>query len=438
MGMAEDIVSSGRKNGADEVEVSIIQSSEFNVDVRLGRIENLVEAGSRYLGLKIIKDKKTAYATSSDLSPDTLHRLVKSTIKRTSYAQPDEFCGLPALPQKKIDIHSLALYDSEIPELDLDRKITLAIETERIALKERRITNSHGASFETKDIKTVLANSNGFFKEYKETFCGLSLGLQAGETDSRVEDYWFSTGRHFKDIERPEEIAEKAVARTLRQLNPRKIKTQYVPVLFEPMMTSWLLGFLFACVSGVAIYQKASFLVDRLDEQIGNEKITVYDDGLIPGKLGTRPYDAEGIPAQKTMVIEKGRLRNYLCHTYAARKLKLKSTSNAEGAGVGPNNFYLQAGKDSPSDMISSLEKGLILVRTLGHGLNSLTGDISRGAFGLWVERGEICYPVSEITISGNLEGFLKNVEAVGSDLEFRTSVCGPTVLVGGVLVSGE
>ncbi|MCK4264334.1 MAG: TldD/PmbA family protein, partial [Candidatus Aminicenantes bacterium] len=338
----------------------------------------------------------------------------------------------------KFDFTSLKLFDSEIRKLNSKTKISLAMETEKIALKDKRITNSHGSSFETREIKSILANSNGFIQEYEETFCSLSLGLQAGDTDYKVEDFWSSSKRHLKELEPPEEIAKKAVARTVRQLNPRKIKTQKAPVIFEPMMTSWLLGLLFACVSGVSIYQKASFLVDKLGEKIGNKRITVYDDGLIPGKLGTRPFDSEGVPIQKIPVVEKGTLKNYLCNTYAARKLKLKSTGNAYGTGVGPNNFYMQAGKMRPEEIIASLDKGLILTRTIGHGLNPVTGDISRGAFGLWVEKGEIAYPVSEITIAGNLQNILNHIEMVGNDLEFRSSVSGPTIKIQELTISGE
>lgn len=438
IGLAESLVSYGRVNGADEIEVSIIDDSEFSVDVRLGKIESLVEAGSRYLGLRVIKGKKTAYATSSDLSEDTLQNLVKNAIKRADLANPDEFAGLPPFSDNKFDFTSLKLFDSEIRKLNSKTKISLAIETEKIALKDKRITNSHGSSFETREIKSILANSNGFIQEYEETFYSLSLGLQAGDTDYKVEDFWSSSKRHLKELEPPEEIAKKAVARTVRQLNPRKIKTQKVPVIFEPMMTSWLLGLLFACVSGVSIYQKASFLVDKLGEKIGNKRITVYDDGLIPGKLGTRPFDSEGVPIQKIPVVEKGTLKNYLCNTYAARKLKLKSTGNAYGTGVGPNNFYLQAGKMSPEEIIASLDKGLILTRTIGHGLNPVTGDISRGAFGLWVEKGEIAYPVSEITIAGNLQNILNHIEMVGNDLEFRSSVSGPTIKIQELTIAGE
>jgi PmbA protein len=436
--LAESLVNFGKNNGADEVEVSILDGYEFSVEVRLGKIENLVEAGSRTLGLRVIKDKKTAFASSSDLSPETLEHLVKNAVKRANLASPDEFSGLPTLAKKKVDIPSLKLFDPQIPNLDSKKKIALATETEKIALEDKRITNSHGSSFETREIRIIFANSNGFLEEYEQTYCGLSLGLLAGETDNQVEDYWSCSKLHFKELESPEEIARKAVERTVRQIKPRKIKTQKVPVIFEPTMTSWLLGFLFACASGVSIYQKTSFLVDKLGERIGNERVTVYDDGLMPGKLGTKPFDAEGVPSQETLVVDKGRLKNYLCNTYAARKLKLKSTGSSSGTGVSPSNFYLQNGKIPPEKIISSLEKGLILIRTIGHGLNPVTGDISRGAFGLWVEKGEIVYPVSEITISGNLGEILNNIEMVANDLDFRSPLAGPTIKVKELIVAGQ
>jgi PmbA protein len=436
--LAEKLVNFAKANGADEVEITVLDGYEFSVDVRLGEIENLVEADSRSLGLKVIKDKKTAYASSSDLALETLHSLVKNAIERAQLANFDEYSGLPSLSTSQVDISTLKLYDPQLAELSADRKIALAKETEKIGLSDKRISNSHGASFETREVKAVLANSNGFLQEYKQTYCGLSLGLQAGETDSRVEDGWFSAKRNFHQLESSEEVAKKAVERTVRQLNSKKIRTQNVPVVFEPMMTSWLLGFLFACVSGTSIYQKTSFLADKLGKRIGNKKVTVIDDGLIPGLLGTRPFDSEGVPSQETLVVDKGILKNYLCNTYAARKLKLQSTGNADGAGVGPSNFYLIPGETPPEKIISSLDKGLILIRTIGHGLNPVTGDISRGAFGLWVEKGEIVYPVSEITISGNLGDILNKIEAVGNDLDFRVPVAGPTVLVQEMTVAGH
>lgn len=438
MNLAESLITFGKVHGADQMEVSISKGSEFNVDIRLGEIENLMEAGSKIIGIRVIKDMKTAYATSSDFKKHRLQNLIKNAIYRTTLADADECSGLPPAPKHIPDIDSLDIYDPEIPELDSQKKIKLAKETEKFALADPRITNSHGASFETREIQTVLANSNGFLHKYNETFCSLSIGLQAGDTDSKVEDYWASSKRHLKSLESPEIIARKAIERTVRHLNSKKIKTKIVPVVFEPLMTSWLLGFLFSCVSGMSVYLKASFLADKMNKQIANEGITIIDDGLIPGKLGTRPFDSEGVPCGKTIIIDKGILRNFLCNSYAARKLKLQSTGNADESGVGPNNFYLQPGIKTPEEITASLEEGLILTRTIGHGLNPITGDISRGAFGLWVEKGEIIYPVSEVTISGNLGKILYDIETIGNDLEFLSAFSGPTIKVKELTVSGQ
>jgi len=436
--LAESLVALARKCGADDAEVSVSDGYEFNVDVRKGRIEQLIEAGSRVCGLRVIKDKKTAFASSSDLDLGTLRRLVRNAVKRAELGSPDEFGELAPLAKERVDAEALDLYDPAIAALDSKTKIGLALETERLALRDKRITNSYGATFASNEIRSVLAMTNGFVGEYAQTYCGLGVGLQAGATDDRVEDSWSSAKRHFKDLESPEAIARKAVERTVRQLKPRKVKTQNVPVIFEPTQTAWLMGFLFGCVTGTAVYQKATFLAGRLERRIGNERVTVVDNGLLPGELGSHPFDSDGLPTRRTVVVERGILKSYLCNHYAARKLGLRSTGNADGNGVGPNNFYLEPGSDAPADIVAGTKRGLILIRTLGHGLNSVTGDISRGAFGLWVEDGEVVYPVSEVTISGNLGRVLEGIEAVGRDLEFHSPVTGPTVKVAEMTVAGN
>ena len=438
--LAESLVAFARKCGADEAEVSVVDGYEFNVDVRKGRIEALIEAGSRSAGVRVIKDKRTAYASSSDLDMATLKRLVRSAVRRAELGSPDEFAALAPLSKERVDAAALKLYDPAIAGLDSATKIALARETERAALRDKRITNSYGATFGSNEIRSVLALTNGFVGEYEQTYCGLGVGLQAGDTDNRVEDSWSSSKRHFKELETPEEIARKAVERTVRQLKPRKIRTQNVPVIFEPTQTAWLMGFLFGCVTGTAVYQKSTFLAGKLGQKIGNERVTVIDDALMPGALGSHPFDSDGLPCRKTVVIEKGVLNSYLCNIYAARKLGLASTGSADGGGVGPGNFYLEPGPaaGAQKDIIAGTKKGLLLIRTLGHGLNAVTGDISRGAFGLWIEDGAIAYPVSEITISGNLGRILGSIEAVGTDLEFHSAVTGPTVKVAEMTVGGE
>lgn len=436
---AEDLVSFGKKAGADEIEVTIIGGNEFSLDVRLEKIENLIQAGSKYLSAKIIRDHRTAYTSSSDLSQDTLQQLVKNAITRAELANQDDFSGLPA-PSDLGSVNSmqLELYDPTAVKMDAAEKIALALKTENLGRSDPRISNSHGAGFETREIHTILANSHGYSQSYSETYFSLGLGLQSGNTDNLVEGSWFSGKRFLADLESPEIIAEKAIQRTVRQLHAQKIKTQSVPVIFEPEMTSWLLGFLFSCISGTSIYNRASFLVDRLGSQIAGDNISVIDDGLIPKGLGTSPFDSEGIPTRKTYVLENGILKNYLCNTYAAKKLHLKSTGNASGGAVGPNNFVLMPGTSEPEKIIQSTEKGLLLSRVLGHGLNPLTGDISRGAFGFWIEKGEIVYPVSEITISGNLGRILNSIDQLGNDLELRTQFAGPTIRISELQIAGQ
>lgn len=436
--LAEWMVSYGLKKGADEIEVTVIDSSEFEVNVRLGEIEQLVEAGSRSLGFRLICDQKTASASSSDLGKDTLKHLVDHAVERAQIGHRDEFAGLPDKDFSPVDPETLQLYDPHFISLDPKDKIRMALETERAALSDKRITNSHGAGFENREIMGTLASSNGFVQQYRETYGHLSIGLQAEAGGQVVEDGWGHGSRFFSDMQPPDTIATKAVDRTTRLLNPRKIRTQNAPIIFEPDMTSWLLAFLFSCVAGTSVYRKTTFLADRLEDRIAQPQITIYDNALLPKKPGTIPFDSEGVPGRNKTVVDRGVLKHFLCNTYAARKLGLESTGNAEGGGVGPTNFYLENGSVDPSEIIRSTEKGLILTRTIGHGLNPVTGDISRGAFGLWVEGGEIAYPVSEVTIAGNLGRILEDIVAVGNNLDFSHSICGPTIKIGEMTIAGE
>ena len=436
--LAERFVRFGRACGADEIEVGLGDDTEFEVDVRLGRIENLVEAGTRSMGLRVIKDGKTAFAGSSDLTPETIEGLIRNAVRRAELASPDPCAGLPDSFSPAVDPAGLDLYDPAVAVLDPAEKIRLAMETERIALSDSRIVNSHGSSCHTHEGVSVLSNSRGFLGAYRKTFAGLNVGLQAGETDDLAEDFWFSSETHLDALAGPEEIARTAVARTIRHLKPRKIETQKAPVVFEPLMTGQILGFLFGCLTGTAVYQKSTFLGERLGDRIGREAVTVIDDGLLPRGLGSSPFDSEGVPSRRTVVIENGVLKSFLCNTYAARKIGASSTGNADGSGVGPGNFHLRPGGDAPEEIIRSTAKGLYLVRTLGQGFNPVTGDISLGAFGLWIENGEFAYPVSEITISGNLGDFLMNIERIGSDLIFNGSICGPTIKVSEMQIAGR
>ncbi len=233
---------------------------------------------------------------------------------------------------------------------------------------------------------------------------------------------------------KPEAIAREAVHRVTRLIGARKIKTQNVPVVLEPQMTASLLGFFCGCIMGSGVYLKQTFLADKLGQKVGNKNAHIVDDGLMPGVPGAKPFDGEGVPIQKTVILEEGFLKNFLLDTYSARKLQMTSTGHASG----PNNVYLIPGDKTPEEIVSSVDSGFLLTGTIGHGTVPTTGDISWGAFGLWIEKGEVAYPVAEVTISGNLGRILNEIEMVGNDLEFKRSINGPTIKIQEMTIGGK
>jgi PmbA protein len=256
-------------------------------------------------------------------------------------------------------------------------------------------------------------------------------------------DYWHSAARSAARLETADEVGRKAAERTLRRLNPRKITTRKAPVIFEPRTARALLGELFDAVNGGSIYRHASFLAGKLGQKIAAENFTLIDDATLPGLFGTSPFDDEGVATRRTVVIERGVLKSYLLNTYTARKLGLKTTGNASrgitgNAGVGPGNFYLEAGPKSEAEIIAGVPSGLYVTELLGGGANTVTGDYSTGATGLWIENGELAYPVSEISIAGNLSQMLMDVEHIGSNLEFRSSMASPSILIREMTISGQ
>jgi PmbA protein len=255
-------------------------------------------------------------------------------------------------------------------------------------------------------------------------------------------DYWFSNGRRFAELERPEDIGRRAAERALRRLGARKIPTQKASVVFEPRTARSLLGHFFEAVDGESIYRHASFLAGKMGERIASQEVTLIDDGTLPGLFGTSPFDDEGVRTRRTVVIERGILKSWLLNTYAARKLGLSTTGNAArgitgNAGIGHNNLYLEPGGQSPEEIVCSLRKGLYVTELIGSGVNTVTGDYSRGAAGMWIENGEFAYPVSEITIAANLMEMLNGISAIGADLEFRGSTASPTLLIEEMTISG-
>jgi PmbA protein len=336
------------------------------------------------------------------------------------------------------------LYSPSIEELDAAVKIEQAKTAEAAALgADPRIGNSEGSSFETHLGLTVFANSLGFVGSYRTSNCSMSVVPVAKQGETMERDFWFSIARSFDKLEKPEDVGKRAAERALRRLGSRKVQTQKVPIIFEPRAARSLLDNIFDAVSGDSIYRKESFLAGKLGEKIANSSVTVVDDGTIAGLFGTSPFDDEGVPSRRTVVIENGVLQNYLLNTYTARKLGMKTTGNASrgltgNAGVGHGNFYLEKGDTSPDELIGSLPVGFYVTELIGFGVNIVTGDYSRGAAGIWIENGKLTYPVSEVTIAGTLQDMLLGIEGIGSDLEFRGSIASPTLLLREMTVSGQ
>ncbi len=433
--LAEGLVAYGRRQGASDIEVTVVETSRFNVNVREQNVERLTEAGTKDLGLRVFVEGKLATAGSQDLEESTLHRLVDNAIARARLGGLDPFAGLPELEPIQASADALKVYDPAVLNLSPESKIAAAMKVESIGLADIRIKKSTGSSYTSVLGSWHLANSKGFSGFFRRTTIACGVGFQAGEGDNLLEDGWFEASTSAAGLPPPEAIACKAVERVTRLIGARKVETQNVPVVFEPPVTAGLLlGFLAQCLVGASIDRRQSFLLDKLGQKIGSDLVTIFDDGLLPGGRGTSPFDGEGVPTRKTLVMDKGLLKSYLLNTYYGRKLKMASTGNAGGV----TNFYMAKGSSKPADIIKSVDKGLLLTGTIGFGRVPTTGDISTGAFGLWIEKGEVAFPVAEITISGNLADVLKGVEMVGDDLELNDTIAGPTVKVAQMSIGGK
>jgi PmbA protein len=370
--------------------------------------------------------------------------MVRSAIELAEITTEDPHAGLPDAAELGSIPGDLGMYCGDVEGLPTELKIEMARRAEDAALRaDPRITNSEGASFDTHLGRHAFANSRGFAGEYRASYCSLSTVPVAREGESMERDYWFTSARGFASLDKPEDVGRIAAQRAVRRLGARKMETQKVPVVFEPRTARALLDNIFDAVHGGAIYRNESFLAGKLGERVASDKLTVIDDGTIPGLFGTSPFDDEGVPTRRTVVIENGVLRSYLLNAYTARKLGLRTTGNASrglagNAGVGNGNLYIERGAATPEQLIAGIREGFYVTELIGFGVNIVTGDYSRGAVGLWIRNGELAFPVSEVTIAGTLQQMLANLEAVGSDLQFRGSMAAPTLVLSEMTVGGR
>jgi PmbA protein len=442
--LMESVLGQATAAGASGAEVLLVENESFSVQVRMREVDTLKNAREKRLGLRLFLGQHSATTATSDVSPASLARLVSDTKAMAEATPEDPFGGMPESGSLASDLPDLDLWDGAAAQLSVPERIALARSAEVAALEsDPRITNSEGADYRQGEGQIRFANTSGFYGEYRTSRTSLSMTPVAKDQSGMQRDGWYSVDRKLSRLEPADALGREAARRTLRRLGARKVATQSVPVVFDPDTAADLLGSVCGAVSGSAIYRGASFLAGRLGDQIAAPQCTVVDDGRLPAGLGSRPFDGEGLPTRRTVVIHDGVLQSYLLDTYSARKLALASTGNASRAlgqrpTVGPTNFCMLPGLASPAEIIRSVRRGLYVTEMIGFGVNLVTGDYSRGAVGLWIEDGELTHAVEEVTIAGNLRDMLQEIELIGNDLQWRASIACPTLKIARMMVAGN
>jgi len=440
--LLDDVLKRAKERGATAADAFLVEDRAFSAQVRLGRVDTVKHAREQHLSLRVFSGKSAAAASTSDFSRASVERLVDEAVSLARITAPDELSGLPDAAELAKVIPALDLEDLTGHNLSPEDKIELARRCEAAALAaDPRITNSEGGDFADRRAHYAYAASHGFAGEYSTSSFSLSVSPVASESGHMQRDGWYHVTRKRALLDAPEEIGKIAAQRALRRLGARQVKTCEVPVIFDPDMAAGLVRHIAGAVSGPSLYRGASFLLGKLGQQIAAPGVTVIDDGTMAGGLGSRPFDGEGLSVRRTVVVDKGVLTSYLLDTYSGRKLGMASTHHGarDGAGVtvGTTNLYLDRGTSDPKDLIASVKQGLYVTELIGFGVNGVTGDYSRGAVGLWIDNGELAYPVEEITIAGNLSDMLRDVEMVGNDLRLRTALAAPTLKIARMTVAG-
>jgi len=444
--LGAQVVEKARTLGADVAEAVISEGSHLSTKIRLGEPELVEEAGSRALGVRVMVGQQVAVSYTSDLTDRGVQRFVEDAIELARLSQPDETAGPPdaSLLSKPEEHADLSLHDPSIQDIDAATALGQAKAAEAAALAhDPRITNSEGATFTRVNGARALVTSGGFSAATRGTYASLSVSPVADDDDGkkRSGSYW-TARRHLSGLLSPEEVGREAARRTVAKLGARKVQTQQCAVVFDPDVGRSILGLLAGCINGSAIWRRSSYLLEREGEPVASELVTVIDDPLIEGAPGSRAYDGEGLLSRRNVIVDKGVLRTFIMDSYAARKLGKASTASASrgsSGGVGPStsNFMLQPGDMTPEELLGSTKSGLYVTEMMGFGFNAVTGDFSRGAAGFWIENGEKTFPVSEVTISLNLDEMLKGIDAIANDLDHRTSVAAPTFRIRSMTLAG-
>lgn len=444
--LVQRTVDAARRAGAEQAEAYLEAGRTFEITVRKGEIEVLKQARPRGLGLRVINDQRLGFSFTNDVSEQSVEEIAEHTVALARLATRDECLGLPASGERGAggNGNTLDLIDAELAGMTPDRKIELAREMEKAALGfDSRVKLVEGSTVADSDEWVVLANSNGFAGTYRSTSSTLSCSVVAEQDGQKQVNSWYSNKRHFGDHEPAAEIGRRGAERAVRMLKARKIASGKYPVVFDPLTASSIVSALSGALNGEAVHRHMSFLGDKLNKTIAPEWLTIVDDGTMPRGNGSRPFDAEGVPSEKTTVVANGILKSFLYDSYTSRKVGGRSTGNAHRhyattPHISPTNLYIKRGTHDPGEIIRSVRQGLYVTGMIGFGVDTVSGQFSRGASGIWIQNGEPAYPVQEVTIASTLQEMLACLDMIGNDLLFLESISSPTLRISEMTISGQ
>ena len=431
--VVEQALAEAKQQGASSAEADASMSQGLSATVRLGDVETIENNRDKSLSVSVYNGQSTGSASTTDMSPEAIKKTVAAACSIASRTAEDDCGGLADADRMATEFPDLDLWHPWSPSAE--QAIDLASQCEQTALGyDDKITNSEGATVSSHEGVGVYGNSHGFMGTRYGTRHSLSCAVIAGNDAGMERDYWYSIERDRKQLESAEEIGRKAARRSVQRLGARKMKSCQAPVLYEAQVASSLLSHFSSAINGGSLYRKSSFLLDHCGKLIFPAYINISDKPFMPGALGSSAFDSEGVATQEREIVHHGVLEGYLLNSYSARKLGMQTTGNAGGA----HNLVIEPGEHDLQGMMQEMGTGLLVTELIGYGINNVTGDYSRGAAGFWIENGEIAYPVSEITIAGNLKDMFMQFMAVGNDVEQRGTNRTGSILIENMTIAGE
>ena len=435
-----DLIKDARKAGADAADAIVVDGTSVSVTWRMGKLEHLERSEGGDIGLRVLKGKRQAIVSSADRSPTALKELVERAVAMARTVPEDPFVGLADPDQIAKFLPDLDICDPT--ELTAEALIARVKDCEASARAIKGVTNSEGASAGWGRSEVAVAASNGFARAYASSGSSLSVSVIAGNTDDGMEtDYDYTSAVYVEDLRDPEDVGRTAGERAIAKLGARKMKSQKVPVIFDPRVSRGLVSHVLSAINGSAVARKTTFLQEALHTEVFGPQVTIIEDPHRPRGLRSKPCDAEGLPNQRRNIVDNGILTTWLLDLRTARQLGLASTGHAaRGTSSAPSpsatNVWMAAGPKTPQELMSDITSGLYVTDLVGQGVNTVTGDYSRGAVGFWIENGVIAFPVNEVTVAGNLKDIFKHTTPA-NDLEFRHGIDAPTVRIDGMSVAG-